>query len=256
MAIEILVLITQMSFWVVFAIFIAITFLFVVERNSIHESRRSVAAMCYLLTFIAGANYFIMKDVTLGATLDNTQFPTTVRYTDWILTTPIMLALFPVVLRSSKGSLTFLIWLVIFDVIMIIAGYVAESTLNRTGEPTMLVWGGFATGGACFVMIAAILIFGLDPLARNAPPQIKRALKLMRIYVIIGWSIYPLGFAAALIAPSTATLMTRELIYNIADVVNKGGFCFIVFWSVRNLPASLSYEMHLLPKRLKRRAAY
>merc|ERR1719387_2945296 len=66
----------------------------------------------------------------------------------------------------------------------------------------------------------------------------KQAFGYLRLIVSIGWTIYPIGFAIAYIIPGRTIRPNGEgppynamnLIYNLADLVNKGAFGFAI-WS-------------------------
>jgi hypothetical protein len=55
----------------------------------------------------------------------------------------------------------------------------------------------------------------------------------MRLFILIGWAIYPLGFFATLVAGGVEVQLVREFIDNIADLVNKVGFGLVTVFSVK-----------------------
>lgn len=61
-------------------------------------------------------------------------FKTEFRYIDWLITPPLMLIKYPVLLGADKNTPLIAI-LVVADIIMILTGYVAETMLNRGGQP-------------------------------------------------------------------------------------------------------------------------
>merc|ERR1712232_1253951 len=67
----------------------------------------------------------------------------------------------------------------------------------------------------------------------NLSPAVGNAYNLMRFIVSVGWSIYPLGyfFGYLLGQVSDAPL---NLIYNLADFVNKIWFCLAIWQAARN----------------------
>merc|ERR1712029_1270987 len=67
----------------------------------------------------------------------------------------------------------------------------------------------------------------------NLSPAVASAYNLMRFIVSVGWSIYPLGyfFGYLLGAVSDAPL---NLIYNLADFVNKIWFCLAIWNAASN----------------------
>ena len=69
--------------------------------------------------------------------------------------------------------------------------------------------------------------------AENAPASVQSAFKLMRNIVTIGWAIYPIGYFLGYLTgaePGSSDNMLN-IVYNIADVVNKIAFGVII-WTV------------------------
>jgi hypothetical protein len=72
---------------------------------------------------------------------------------------------------------------------------------------------------------------------------IKKAFGTLRIIVSVGWTMYPIGFAICYVIPGLGFSPLREgpnnrgppygllnVVYNLADLVNKGAFGLCV-WS-------------------------
>jgi bacteriorhodopsin len=55
----------------------------------------------------------------------------------------------------------------------------------------------------------------------------------MRLFVAVGWIIYPVGFLMAL--SGTNGESWREVLYNIADVINKVFFGLVCYQGVKAL---------------------
>ena len=58
----------------------------------------------------------------------------------------------------------------------------------------------------------------------------------MRLFILVGWVIYPIGFLMSLAGPEGESL--REIFYNVADVVNKVGFGLVCYAGVKALQDS------------------
>jgi sensory rhodopsin len=69
--------------------------------------------------------------------------------------------------------------------------------------------------------------------ANHAPESVKSAFSTMRWIVTIGWAIYPLGYFYGYLASGdpAAAAETLNIIYNLADVLNKIAFGVII-WNV------------------------
>ena len=69
--------------------------------------------------------------------------------------------------------------------------------------------------------------------ADSAPIGVQSAFKLMRAIVVFGWAIYPIGYFLGYLTGSSPESSSKMLnvVYNLADVVNKIGFGVII-WTV------------------------
>ena len=63
----------------------------------------------------------------------------------------------------------------------------------------------------------------------EAPAPLAKALATMRLFVLLGWAIYPIGFLMARAGAGEY----REVIYNVADVVNKVGFGLVAYHGIK-----------------------
>ncbi len=66
--------------------------------------------------------------------------------------------------------------------------------------------------------------------AEKASPAVASAYSTMRWIVTIGWAIYPLGYFFGYMAGG-ADMESLNIIYNLADVLNKIAFGVII-WNV------------------------
>jgi bacteriorhodopsin len=62
------------------------------------------------------------------------------------------------------------------------------------------------------------------------------------LFVLIGWTIYPVGFLMALAGEGGESW--REICYNIADVINKVFFGLVCYQGVKGLQDSKSHAAH------------
>ena len=179
-----------------------------------------------------------MKDAVgdSGLLSEITGFPTEIRYIDWLVTTPLLLVKFPLLL-SLKGKMKtgLLTKLIVADVIMIVAGYLGESSINLNGGFTQLGLWGYLVGCFAWLYIIYLLFTNVTKAAESSPAPIRKALLNMRLFILVGWAIYPIGYAVTLFASGVEVQLVRELIYNVADLVNKVGFGLIAFFAVKTI---------------------
>jgi sensory rhodopsin len=231
-----LVLATQYMFWVGFVGMAAGTLYFLVERSSLNPEYRSTATVAALVTFVAAVHYFFMKDAvgTSGLVSEIEAFPTEIRYIDWLITTPLLLVKFPLLL-SLKGRIgnLLLVKLLSADVIMIVSGYIGETSINTAGGFTQLGLWSFVIGTVAWIYIIYLLYTTVTEAAQKRPAPIKKALLNMRLFILVGWAIYPIGYAVTLLSSGIEVQLVRELIYNVADLTNKVGFGLVAFFAVK-----------------------
>lgn len=239
--VNLLVLATQYMFWVGFVGMAAGTLYFLVERNSLAPEYRSTATVAALVTFVAAIHYYFMKQAVgeSGLLSEIDGFPTEIRYIDWLVTTPLLLIKFPLLLglKGGKGR-SLLTKLVIADIIMIICGYIGESSINLASGFTQLGLWAYVVGCIAWFYIIYLLFTNVTKAAEDKPAPIRKALLQMRLFILIGWAIYPVGYAVTLFAPGIEVQLVRELIYNFADLINKVGFGLIAFFAVKTMSAT------------------
>jgi sensory rhodopsin len=228
-----LALLTEYSFLITFIAFCAATFYFVLERDSLPVEFRSTAsiAACYL--GIAALNYYMMSGYVprdgLMATV--VKFPTELRYIDWLLTTPLMLIKFPSLLGAASNRML-LVLLLVADVIMIVTGYAAEAIFQRGGSGSE-IWAFFLVGCLAFLFILYLLYAVVTAAQEDALGPISEGLNKMKTFILIGWSIYPLLFILIMFSNTPEMKVARELLFNIADAVNKIGLAVIAVAAAR-----------------------
>jgi bacteriorhodopsin len=197
---------------------------FFLLRNDVAEQYRSTLVVAGLVCGIACFHYLKMTDVYYKS---GGQFPTALRYIDWLFTTPLLLVKFPLLLRLGNQGAKFFWQLVILDVAMIVTAFIAE-----TSPVDSLTWWTFFLVSCAFeLMIVGVLYLQLGKAIDEAPAPLARALVTMRLFVLLGWAIYPIGFLMARAGAGEY----REIIYNVADVINKVGFGLVAYQGIKAL---------------------
>ncbi|MDR9396035.1 bacteriorhodopsin [Pontimonas sp.] len=221
-----LLAITQAFFMLGFVAMAAGTLYFVLERNDIKPEHRMTATYAGIITFIAAIMYWIMTDFVgffdQAATAD-VAATMPYRYIDWLLTTPLLLVEFGLIVAIAGGATKgFVTRIVIADVIMIVTGYLGE--LGEAG--TVNNWVFFIISSLAWLYIVyAVYQVKLD----GMPDYAARAVRIMRRFVFFGWTIYPVGVAVEEFltlggADLGLAVGLAAIIFVIADVLNKVGF--------------------------------
>ena len=99
----------------------------------------------------------------------------------------------------------------------------------------MAVWPAFIIGmvGWAYILYEIFLGQAGKINAQSAPPSVQSAFSTMRWIVTIGWAIYPVGYFFGYLTGSSPADSSNALniIYNLADVLNKIAFGLII-WTV------------------------
>lgn len=211
------------SFWIISAAMLAATYFFFVERDRAVGKWKTSLTVAAMVTGIAALHYFYMR----GVWADTGSSPTVFRYVDWLLTVPLQIVEFYLILAAIAVVGASLFWrLLIASVLMLVAGYVGETNIGNPG----LLWGGFVIGTAAWVYIIYEIFAGEASKinASQGTKASKTAFNAMRWIVTVGWAIYPLGYLLgyAGIMSGDGTL---NLIYNLADFVNKIAFGLVIW---------------------------
>ena len=192
-------------------------------RDSVIPRYRPTMVVSAVILFIAALNYYFMKDWYAQSVAGGlNSFPTSFRYIDWILTTPLMLIKFPLLLGLGGNGTSFMVKLVVLDLIMITFGFFGEILITNP----VLHYSFFAIGMLAWVGIIYLLFSATSNLPERFPPVVRKCVQAMALFVLVGWAIYPLGY----MLPSLGFPPdVRELVYNVGDIINKVGLAIVVY---------------------------
>ena len=85
-----------MSFWIIYAAMVAATFFFWVERDRAVGKWKTSLTVAAMVTGIAAIHYFYMR----GVWADTEASPLVYRYVDWLLTVPLQIIEFYLILAA------------------------------------------------------------------------------------------------------------------------------------------------------------
>ena len=211
------------SFWIISAAMVAATYFFYVERDRAVGKWKTSLTVAAMVTGIAAIHYFYMREVWV-MTGDS---PTVFRYVDWLLTVPLQIIEFYLILAAIAVVATGLFWrLLIASLVMLIAGYLGEV---NAANPTAL-WVFFIIGMAGWIYIIYEIFAGeaSQISASQGTVASQQAFNALRLIVTVGWAIYPIGYIYGYAGGGDAAAL--NIIYNLADFVNKIAFG-VVIWA-------------------------
>ena len=208
------------SFWIISIAMVAATVFFLMESLRVKGKWRTSLVVGALVTLVAAVHYFYMRDVWVSTGAS----PTVFRYVDWIITVPLQMIEFYLILAACTAIAGGVFWrLFIGSMVMLIGGYLGEAGFIN-------VTLGFVIGMAGWIFILYEIFAGEAGKvnAAEAPDSVKTAFNTMKWIVTIGWAIYPIGYFLGYMAGG-ADANALNIIYNLADVVNKIAFCLAIW---------------------------
>ena len=211
------------SFWMISMALVAATAFFFLETQRVTAKWKTSLTVSGLVTMIAAAHYFYMRDVWVKTG----ETPTVFRYIDWMITVPLLMVEFYLILSAITKVPAGVFWrLMVGTFVMLIGGYLGEAGY-------MNVWLAFIIGMAGWVAILWEIFLGEASKinAASAPPSVQSAFSLMRWIVVVGWAIYPVGYFLGYLTGSSPadSMKMLNITYNLADVVNKIAFGVIIW---------------------------
>jgi sensory rhodopsin len=231
-----LVLATQFSFMVAFLGMMGGAFYFSLIKTTMPIERQSVAVTSAVYCLMAAVMYgYINYKYGIGTdALRTGQYPTELRYIDWLITTPLIVNKFPELLGGEDGPAIALL-VIVADVMMILFGFAGETSINSAKGATVIGWAMFGVGCLAWLFIIFILYSSVSQLSAKKLGPIRVGLSRLKLFIVFGWLIYPLGFLITLLSNAPEVRVTRELIYNFADLFNKVGFGMVAVYAVQQI---------------------
>jgi bacteriorhodopsin len=215
------------SFWIISISMVAATVFFLMESMTVSAHWKTSMNVGSLVTLVAGVHYFYMREfwVKIGTS------PILYRYIDWSITVPLQMIEFYLILSAVQKNISVaMFWrLLVGTVVMLAAGYMGEAGFVNA-------WIGFIVGMAGWGFILFEIFLGeAGQVAKSGDKvneHVKKSFSTMRFIVSAGWSIYPLGYFFGYLVGGVEDSILN-LVYNLADFVNKIGFCLAIWASAK-----------------------
>ena len=221
------------TFWLISIAMVAATVFFFLERDRVVGKWKTSVTVAGLVTLIAAVHYFYMREiwVVLG------ESPTVYRYIDWLLTVPLQIIEFFLILAAITVVPTSLFWkLLVASIVMLVGGYLGEA-----GFIDITV--GFIIGMIGWLYIIYEIFIGEASKinANSANVASQSAFKTIRLIVTVGWAIYPIGYVMGYMTQS-ASIDSLNIVYNLADLVNKIAFGVAIWLAATRDSARIEAE--------------
>ena len=208
------------SFWIISMGMLAATAFFFMERSSVNPAWKTSVTVAGLVTGIAFIHYMYMREVWV-TTGDS---PTVYRYIDWLITVPLQMVEFYLILSAVGKANSGMFWrLLLGSIVMLVGGYLGEAGyINATL--------GFIVGMAGWIYILYEIFSGEagKAAAKSGNKSLVTAFGAMRMIVTVGWAIYPLGYVFGYLTGGVDA-NSLNVIYNLADFLNKIAFGLVIW---------------------------
>ena len=172
------------------------------------------------VTGIAFWHYLYMR----GMWIETGDSPTVYRYIDWLLTVPLQVVEFYLILAAVTAVRSAIFFkLLISSLVMLIAGYLGEAGIAP-------VLPAFVIGVAAWLYIIYEIFAGETAKANSASGNAasQTAFSAMKWILTVGWAIYPIGYFLGYLGGGVDAA-SLNLVYNLADFVNKILFGLVIF---------------------------
>ena len=210
------------SFWIATAVMAAGALFFFVERSTVKASWQTSLTVAALVCFVAFWHYMYMRDVWVATG----ESPTVYRYIDWLITVPMQIVEFYLILAACTAVSLGVFWkLLAGSLVMLLGGYFGE-----TGVLSPMV--GFVIGMAGWIFIIYYIFVGEAAQIKDSAGNENLVLAFdgIKWIVTIGWAIYPIGYFMGYLGGGVDANGLNTL-YNLADLVNKFLFGLVIWYA-------------------------
>ena len=210
------------SFWIATAVMAAGALFFWMERSTVKASWQTSLTVAALVCFVAFWHYMYMRDVWVATG----ESPTVYRYIDWLVTVPMQIVEFYLILAACTAVSLGVFWkLLAGSLVMLLGGYFGE-----TGVLSPMV--GFVIGMAGWIFIIYYIFVGEAAQIKDSAGNENLVLAFdgIKWIVTIGWAIYPIGYFMGYLGGGVDANGLNTL-YNLADLVNKFLFGLVIWYA-------------------------
>lgn len=223
---------TQFSFYFGAASMLCASIFFFFERGEVAAKWRTSVTVAGLVTFIAFFHYLTMRDSSVwAASAPNFDDLTSLRYVDWLVTVPLQIVEFYLILKVVGKVSSSVFWqLLVASVVMLVGGLLGETVTDF--ELIGFIIGMVGWAGVVYLIFAG---GAAKASADGKNAAVQSAFNSMKLIVLVGWAIYPVGYVIGnLIGDGGNNIQTMNIIYNFADLINKAAFGLVIWAAAKS----------------------
>ena len=218
------------TFWVVSMGMLAATAFFFFERGNVTMAWRTPLTIAGIVTGVAFVHYMYLRNVWV----QTGDAPTVYRYIDWLITLPLQIIQFYLILAAVRKVKNSIFWkLLLASMAIIVFWFLGEAGYIH---PFLA----FILGAAGWVYVLYEIFVGevCRLSIKSGNKGLTTSFELMRLIVAVGWAIYPLSYIFGFLTGGIET-STINIFYNLADFINKIAFGLVI-WVAATSNTSLS----------------
>jgi sensory rhodopsin len=217
------------TFWLLSAAVAATTVFLFAATFWVDKKWKPVVGMAGGVTLVATILYFNLSELWMA----KEAAPVIYRYVDWILTIPMQLTIFYLIVAPLDRVSISLFWrLVVVSVVMILAAFMGEAGYM---DETLgfLIW----LAGWLYILGELYMGQASDIYSKKANDPTRVTYFWNRLIITIGFAIPILGYFIDHFAGGVDP-DALNVVYNLADILNKVVFCLIVYQAAAKDSAS------------------
>ena len=204
---------------------------FLLQRSQVSPAYKTALTLSGLVCLITTYHYFRIFESFNSAYMlkdglvvqSGMQFNNAYRYVDWLLTVPLLLLEFVLVLRLphaetyKKG-----LGLILASAIMVILGYPGETLAIGFAK---VIWWTLAMIPFSYILYEMIKGVGMS--IKTQPKVVQPLFKKTRLLIILSWSFYPLVYILPLFGLSA--FVSIQVGFTVVDIVAKSVFGILIY---------------------------
>ena len=209
------------SFWLISMGMLAATAFFFMEQANVATQWRKSVNVAGLVTGIAFINYMYIRTLWV----ETGDAPIIYRYIDWIITMPLQIVEFYLILTAVRKVPIGIFWkILIGSLVMSVGGYLGEARLIQPFLGFII-----AVTGWIYILYEVFSGEAGKAVSKSGNKSLVITFGALRMIITIGWAIYPIGYVFSHLTGGVDS-ETLNIIYNLVDFVNKIAFGVII-WS-------------------------
>ena len=221
--------IVGMTFWLITLAMLAQAAFMFLQRRRVPVRWQAPVTIMGVVALISGLSYYRLSEIWAATGTVESAY----RFVDWQLSVPLQVVSFYLLLGAVTAVPMALFWrLLVASAVMIAAGYLGAADFI---SPTL----GFlvALAGGLYILGELYLGEASRINANCGNESAQSAFNALRLIATIGWAIYPLGYFMEYLGGGVDNA-SINLIYNLADFLNKIAFGLVVYQAAAAQPTN------------------